>query len=142
MERIQFFEVLVIPRSPQRETEITRLEVIKVATKTVRAPMPRSRRAKQFMPFDALRGLKEAIAAKERVVEPRRYPSEDAIAEINTNLLGLHKGQIITVVYYGVYEQVYLQLTGPVTKIDSYWQSLQVGDITIDFPEIYELLPC
>ena len=111
-----------------------------MATKTVRAPMPRSRRAKQFMPFDALRGLKEAIAAKERVIEPRRYPSEDAIAEINATLLGLHKGQIITVVYYGVYEQVYLQLTGPVTKVDSYWQNLQVGNTTIEFPEIDQLL--
>ena len=110
-----------------------------MATKTVRAPMPRSRRAKQFMPFDALRGLKEAIAAKERVIEPRRYPSEDAIAEINATLLGLHKGQIITVVYYGVYEQVYLQLTGPVTKVDSYWQNLQVGNTTIEFPEIDQL---
>ena len=111
-----------------------------MATKTVRAPMPRSRRAKQFMPFDALRGLKEAIAAKERVIEPRRYPSEDAIAEINATLLGLHKGQIITVVYYGIYEQVYLQLTGPVTKVDSYWQNLQVGNTTIEFPEIDQLL--
>ena len=110
-----------------------------MATKTVRAPMPRSRRAKQFMPFDALRGLKEAIAAKERVIEPRRYPSEDTIAEINATLLGLHKGQIITVVYYGVYEQVYLQLTGPVTKVDSYWQNLQVGNTTIEFPEIDQL---
>ena len=62
------------------------------------------------MPFDALRGLKEAIAAKERVIEPRRYPSEDAIAEINEKLLGLHKGQIVTVVYYGIYEQIYLQV--------------------------------
>ena len=111
-----------------------------MATKMVRAPMPRSRRAKQFMPFDALRGLKEAIAAKERVIEPRRYPSEDAIAEINATLLGLHKGQIITVVYYGIYEQVYLQLTGPVTKVDSYWQNLQVGNTTIEFPEIDQLL--
>ena len=111
-----------------------------MATKTVRAPMPRSRRAKQFMPFDALRGLKEAIAANERVIEPRRYPSEDTIAEINATLLGLHKGQIITVVYYGVYEQVYLQLTGPVTKVDSYWQNLQVGNTTIEFPEIDQLL--
>ena len=110
-----------------------------MATKTVRAPLPRSRRAKQFMPFDALRGLKEAIAAKERVIEPRRYPSEDAIAEINATLLGLHKGQIITVVYYGIYEQVYLQLTGPVTKVDSYWQNLQVGNTTIEFPEIDQL---
>ena len=111
-----------------------------MATKTVRAPMPRSRRAKQFMPFDALRGLKEAIAAKERVTEPRRYPSEDAIAEINEKLLGLHKGQIVTVVYYGIYEQIYLQLTGPVTKGDPYWHHLQVGNTTIEFPEIDQLL--
>ena len=111
-----------------------------MATKTVRAPMPRSRRAKQFMPFDALRGLKEAIAAKERVIEPRRYPSEDAIAEINEKLLGLHKGQIVTVVYYGIYEQIYLQLTGPVTEVDPYWHHLQVGNTTIEFPEIDQLL--
>ena len=93
------------------------------------------------MPFDALRGLKEAIAAKERVIEPRRYPSEDAIAEINEKLLDLHKGQIITVVYYGDYEQRYLQLTGPVIKVDPYWHSIQIENITIDFSEIYELMP-
>ena len=113
-----------------------------MAVKTVRAPMPRSRRAKQFMPFDALTGLREAIAAKERVIEPRRYPSEDAIAEINAKLLDLHKGQIITVVYYGDYEKRYLQVTGPVMKVDSYWHSIQIENITIDFSEIYELLPC
>ena len=113
-----------------------------MAVKTVRAPMPRSRRAKQFMPFDALTGLREAIAAKERVIEPRRYPSEDAIAEMNAKLLDLHKGQIITVVYYGDYEQRYLQLTGPVIKVDSYWHSIQIENITIDFSEIYELVSC
>ena len=113
-----------------------------MAVKTVRAPMPRSRRAKQFMPFDALTGLREAIAAKERVIEPRRYPSEDAIAEMNAKLLDLHKGQLITVVYYGDYEQRYLQLTGPVIKVDPYWHSIQIENITIDFSEIYALLPC
>ena len=107
--------------------------------KTVRAPMPRSRRAKQFMPF-TMQGLAEAIAAKERVIQPKRYPSEDAIAEINEKLLGLHKGQIVTVVYYGIYEQIYLQLTGPVTKVDPYWHHLQVGNTTIEFPEIDQLL--
>lgn len=113
-----------------------------MGTKVVRAPMPRSKRAKIFSSFDALSGLKEAIEAKERVIEPRRYPSEDAIAEINEKLLDLHKGQIITVVYYGDYEQRYLQLTGPVIKVDPYWHSIQIENITIDFSEIYELLPC
>jgi len=112
-----------------------------VPTKTVRAPMPRSRRAKQFMPF-TMQGLAEAIAAKERVTEPRRYLSDEAIAEINDALLSLQKGQLITVVYYGIYEQAYLQLTGPVVKVDPYWHSIQIESVTIDFSEIYELIPC
>lgn len=111
-----------------------------MGTRIIRAPMPRSKRAKLFQPFDALVGLREAIAAKERVTEPRRYPSEDAIAEINAKLLGLQKGQIITVVYYGDYEQAYLQLTGPVSKVDPYWHTIKVGNTTIDFSEIDRLL--
>ena len=111
-----------------------------MASKTVRAPMARSRRAKQFQPFDALRGLKEAIAAKEKVPTPRRYLSEDSIAEIDKILSSLRKGQIVTVVYYGVYEQDYLQLTGPVMKVDPYWNNLQIGNTTIDFSEIDGLI--
>lgn len=111
-----------------------------MGTKVVRAPMPRSRRAKQFHPFDALVGLREAIAAKERTPTPRRYLTEDGIAEINRALNDLRKGQLVTVVYYGVYEEDYLQITGPVTKVDPYWHSLQIGNIAIDFSEIVELL--
>ena len=112
-----------------------------MATKVVRAPMPRSKRAKQFQPFDALVGLREAIAAKERVPTPRRYLSEDAIAEINKILNSLQKGQLVTVIYYGEYEQDYLQLTGPVFKVDPDWHSLQIESISIDFSEIYALMP-
>ena len=97
-------------------------------------------RAKQFMPFDALRGLKEAIAAKEKVPTPRRYLTESRIEEINGTLNCLQKGQIVTVVYYGAYEQDYLQLTGPVSRVDPYWHFLQIGSTVIDFPEIFELL--
>lgn len=102
--------------------------------------MSRARRAKQFQPFNALRGLYEAIAAKEKVPTPRRILAEDAIDEINKTLATLQKGQIITVVYYCTYEQDYLQLTGPLTKVDSYWRSLQIGNTTIEFPEIDKLL--
>ena len=74
------------------------------------------------------------------MTEPRRYLSEDAIAEINETLNGLRKGQVVTIVYYGDYEQKYLQLTGPVTKVDSYWNSIQIGNVIISFPEITQLL--
>lgn len=111
-----------------------------MARKMIRAPMPRSRRAKQFQPFNALKGLFEAIAAKERIPTPRRYLTEEMIAEINKTLNMLKKGQFVTVVYYDATEQEYLQLTGPVTKLDPYWHYLKIGDTEIEFTEIYELL--
>ena len=52
----------------------------------VRAPMPPSRRAKIFSMFDALKGLKEALAAQEHIPEPRRYLAEDAMEELNRKL--------------------------------------------------------
>lgn len=110
-----------------------------MARSTVRAPMPPSRRAKQFAPFDALKGLSEAIARKEKIPTPKRILSEDAIAEINRQLSKLKKGIIVTVVYYCDYEQEYHQLTGAVVKVDTYWGLLQVGNISIDFHEIAEL---
>ena len=68
-----------------------------MAKATVRAPMPTSRRAKQFAPFDALKGLKEAIAEKERVPTPQRTLAEDALTELNDILSQLHRGTIVTV---------------------------------------------
>ena len=66
--------------------------------------------------------------------------SDTAIEELNRQISELQKGQIITVIYYGVYEEQYLQLTGAVTKIDTYWHSLQVGNSVIDFGEIYKII--
>ena len=110
-----------------------------MARSTVRAPMPASRRAKQFAPFDALKGLKEAIAEKERIPTPHRILAEDTQAELNEQLSQLRKGTIITVVYYCIYAQEYHQLTGAVVKVDAYWSLLQVGNMSIDFAEIVEI---
>ena len=110
-----------------------------MAKMIVRAPMPPSRRAKQFAPFDALKGLKEAIARKEHVPEPRRELSEDAIAEINAKLTMLRPGSWVTVVYYCDYTQEVHQLTGQVSKVDPYWNSLDVGQISIEFDELYQV---
>ena len=70
----------------------------------VRAPMPPSRRAKQFTMFDTLKGLKEALAAKERLPEPRKELAQDAAEELNRLLCSLNKGTSVTVVYYCKYQ--------------------------------------
>lgn len=112
-----------------------------MAKTTMRAPMPPSRRAKQFVPFDALKGLKDAIARKEHFPEHRRELSEDTIAEINARLSDLKSGQLMTVVYYCDYTQEYHQLTGKVSKVDPYWKTLAIGNISIDFAELYQIEP-
>lgn len=101
--------------------------------------MPASRRAKRFMAFDALKGLKEAIAAQERHATSRIELTEERIQEINSRLLSLQIGQIVTVTYYGQYEREYLQLTGQVTKIDAFWKCIQIGQQRIDFYEIFDV---
>lgn len=107
--------------------------------RSVRAPMSNSQRAKQFAPFQALKGLNEAIAEVERIPTPRRILAEDAQEELNQQLSQLRKGTMVTVVYYCIYEQEYHQITGAVIKVDSYWSSLQIGNISIDFSEISKI---
>lgn len=107
---------------------------------TVRAPMPPSRRAKQFVPFDALKGLKEAIAAKEKRPQPRKELTDYMIEAINDTLRELEKGQQVTVIYYGSLEQEYLQITGAVVKVDPYRKLLQINNVMIDFSEIVEIV--
>lgn len=90
--------------------------------------------------FDALKGLKEALAAKERIPEDRKLLTEDAAEELNQILTELETGTVITVVYYCTHGQCYNQLTGPVTKIDAFWHNLQLGQVCIDFEDIYEVI--
>ena len=87
-----------------------------------------------------MKGLKEAIAAKEKRAEPRKELSDYKKAQINKALSELRKGQQVTVVYYGSLEQETLQITGTVTKVDAYWQTLQVNKVAIDFSEIYGIM--
>lgn len=98
--------------------------------------MSLSRRAKQFGMFDALKGLKEALAAKERQPEPRKELAEDAVEELNRTICALKPGTMVTVVYYCRYREEYCQITGPLSKADNFWSYLQIGGVCIDYEDI------
>ena len=72
-------------------------------------------RAKQFMPFDALKGFKEALREKEKIVVDKIDLGEDAIIEINNILTTLKIGDIVKVVYFK--EKEYIEVTGMISKI-------------------------
>jgi len=99
--------------------------------------MPVSERAKQFMPFAALKGLPEALAQIERAhtATSKKELSEEMAADLNHNLLSLYPGQQATIYYYQAgHEQ---QITGTVTKIDSTFRYLLLdGKLRIAFDDL------
>ena len=113
-----------------------------VARATIRTPMPIKMRAKQFAMFDALKGLTEAIAEKERQVYPRKELSEERISEINLYLKALTVGDYVSLIYYCWYGRQYRELCGQVSRIDTYWRVVQIGEVSIAFDEIFEIKDC
>ena len=59
---------------------------------------------------------------------------------VKGQLAALHRGQQITVIYNGRFEQQQLRITGKVVLIDNFWNILQVNQIGIDFSEIQKIL--
>lgn len=117
---------------------IIRLEDTKVANK-VRAKMDISNRAKQFMPFAALRGLSEALAAKEHVVVPKPALSEDMTEQLDRKMHLLERGKIASVIYY--HKEECIKITGIVARIDTTSRLLQIVNTKIPFDEILEIEP-
>lgn len=95
-------------------------------------------RAKQFMPFSALKGLNEALAEKEKIVVPKIELSEDGAIELDRKMHTLERGKIATIIYYD--KEEYLKITGMVAKIDENNRILQIVDTKISFDDIYDIM--
>ena len=111
-----------------------------MAKTNIRVPMPVKRRAKQFMMFDAMKGLTEAIAEKERQFTPKKELTDDRIAELNECLMALKPGDEVSVDYYCQYESRYKQIKGQIKKIDLYWEAIQICESSIAFSEISNIM--
>ena len=59
---------------------------------------------------------------------------------VQNTLAALHRGQLVTVIYDGKFENKRLQVTGKVVRVDQFWSILQINNIGIDFSEILEIL--
>ena len=101
--------------------------------------MPPSQRAKQFAPFDALVGLRQALKEKEKIRVPRKEISDDMAEEIDRNLKSLEAGKIVTIVWYNEIERNYIQITGEVKNINVKKRFIQIEAIYIHFDDIYEI---
>ena len=73
-------------------------------------------RAKQFLPFDALKGLQEALREKEIEYEEKRELSEETLTELNNIFNKIEKGSYVKIKYYK--NKRYEQIEGKVTDIN------------------------
>lgn len=99
--------------------------------------MRREERAKQFMPFAALKGYPEALRKKEKVVVPRMFLSEEYQEELDRRLRQIRKNDLVTVVYFCRGE--YLEKKGMVSRIDTSAKILQIVNTRICMKDLYRI---
>lgn len=99
--------------------------------------MPIEDRAKQFMPFAALRGLPDALAAKEKVLVPQIELSPEMAEELDRQMHLIAKGKMATVIYFNNGE--YIKITGLVARIDETSRILQIVNTKIPFADILQV---
>ena len=71
--------------------------------------MPRQQRAYIFQAFDALKGFRELLYEKERIVVEKRELSEDDLEMLDQKIHEVQQGDIIKIIYYDGKE--YIQKT-------------------------------
>ena len=94
-------------------------------------------RAKQFLPFEALKGFKEAIKMIENKGDTKKELSEDNKNDINNILKKLDKGNRVKVKYYYLTE--YIEVISNFLKIDKINKVLYLKDTKINIEDIISI---
>lgn len=94
-------------------------------------------RAKQFLPFEALKGFKEAIRMIENKGDTKKELSEDNKNDINNILKKLDKGNKVKVKYYYLTE--YIEVISNFLKIDEINKILYLKDTKINIEDIISI---
>ena len=102
-----------------------------------RVKMSREERAKQFMPFAALKGYQEALWEKEKIVVEKRELSDERKEELDRQFVQIRRNQIVTVIYFC--EGEYLKITGMVSGFDVNSRVIKIVNTKIRFEDIYEI---
>lgn len=100
--------------------------------------MPVADRAKQFMPFAALKGLPEALAAEEKITVPKVELSPEMAQELDFKMHLLKRGEMTCVIHFSDGE--YVKTSGMVARIDETSRILQIVDTKISFDNIFDIL--
>ena len=96
-------------------------------------------RARQFLPFDALKGLQEALREKEVEYEEKKELSEDTLNDLNNKFNQIENGSYVTIKFYK--NGKYSEIKGRVTNIDYIKKKIQINkEYNINICDIISIL--
>lgn len=101
------------------------------------AKMTNVERAKQFLPFNALRGYYTLIKEKEKIKENRKILSIDEYERLEREFNKVEIGRIVWIKYY--LDDHYEEIEGMVSKIDLIFKKIQVVKKEIKIKDIIDL---
>lgn len=96
-----------------------------------------SDRARQFLPFDALKGFKQAIKEREKIKVDKIELSEEMANVISYKLRQVKKGMIIKVIHY--IDNEYIETNGIVSEFDETFKYLKIVKKKIMFDDIFDI---
>lgn len=99
--------------------------------------MAKINRARQFMPFAALKGYEEMVKKKIIVPEARRTMDEDHYNILADKLNALNRGDMVEVEYYC--GNGYTRINGLVNTVNSAYRELVIVRTIIKFDDIWEI---
>ena len=103
-----------------------------------RGRMRREDRAKQFMPFSALKGYEEALRRKEQFTEPRIVLGEDGAEMLDRKLRRVAAGDEVRIRHY--WKHRYVEYEGRVLRILTVQRKIKFySGIEIKFDDIADI---
>jgi hypothetical protein len=94
-------------------------------------------RAEIFLPFDSLKGFKEYIQEKEKVIVYRKELCNDALDELEWKIKQIKVGLMIKVIYYNGNQ--YIEKEGMVSYIHIENKKIKIVDQQINLDDIVEI---
>ena len=99
--------------------------------------VPPEERARQFMPFAALRGYYDLVEQAQHEPEPRRELSEESKAALDVQLARVGKGTLVRVTFHdGV---SYVRVEGAVTQVDLVFRTITIVKRRIPLDDVAAL---
>ena len=94
-------------------------------------------RARQFLPFNSLRGYYDLVRKKEIIKSKKKILAEEEATILSDKLNHIKRGMLIKVKYYKEYG--YVELEGMVASIDYVFRRITIVDQIIDFDDIISI---